>query len=200
MANIVSQISVHQQHEFLAKLEAAGLTGDLSQKVIESRGNALAKNVVNLIRGPQIDFPSYSVTVNYDLTVEQLIKAGKYDWVNDDVTSGHFPLNLAGTKKKEIVLLPIDSRMSTEAVLGLINQFSKGKYRRPNIKEGLALGAQYPDLQREGPIAILCEPWRGSGGGVYVPGLGGSEGSRYLSLHWWSDVWPSCWRFAAVRK
>ena len=59
--NIVSQISVHQEHELLAKLEAAGLTGPLAQKVIESRDNALAKEVVSLIRGPGPDFPNYSV-------------------------------------------------------------------------------------------------------------------------------------------
>lgn len=39
-----------QGHEFVNKLEAAGLTGSLAQEVINSRGNNLAAKVVKLIR------------------------------------------------------------------------------------------------------------------------------------------------------
>ncbi|MDD2731916.1 MAG: hypothetical protein PHI53_01825 [Candidatus Pacebacteria bacterium] len=43
-------ISVHQEHEFLKKLEVAGLTGEFAQKVIDSKGNDLATKVVRLIQ------------------------------------------------------------------------------------------------------------------------------------------------------
>jgi hypothetical protein len=42
-------ISVHNEHEFLLKMEKAGLTDELAQKVIDSKGNDLATKVVRLI-------------------------------------------------------------------------------------------------------------------------------------------------------
>ena len=42
--------SVHKEHEVLLKLEAAGLTDDLAQRVIDSKGNDLAAKVVRLIQ------------------------------------------------------------------------------------------------------------------------------------------------------
>ena len=55
MTTMVSQVdertlSVHQEHEFLKKLEAAGLNGELAQKVVDSKGNELATKVVRLIQ------------------------------------------------------------------------------------------------------------------------------------------------------
>lgn len=51
MDTIVSPrtLSVHKEHEFLAKLEAAGLDADLAQKVIGSKDNALGAKVIRLI-------------------------------------------------------------------------------------------------------------------------------------------------------
>ena len=54
MENTVSQenertVSVHQEHEFLKKLEVAGLDTDLAQKVIDSKGNEMAMKVVRFI-------------------------------------------------------------------------------------------------------------------------------------------------------
>lgn len=43
-------LSVHQEHEFLLKLETAGLTGELTHKLITSKDNDLALKVVRLIR------------------------------------------------------------------------------------------------------------------------------------------------------
>jgi hypothetical protein len=51
METIVSRtLAVHQEHEFLLKLETAGLTDNLAQRVIDSKGNDLAAKVVRLIQ------------------------------------------------------------------------------------------------------------------------------------------------------
>jgi hypothetical protein len=51
MENIVSRnLSVHQEHEVLLKLEKAGLTSELAQIVIESKENAIANGMVSYIR------------------------------------------------------------------------------------------------------------------------------------------------------
>jgi len=53
MNDIVSQkrtLSVHQEHELLSRLEAAGLTGKDAQRVIEFKDNRLAKWLVQILR------------------------------------------------------------------------------------------------------------------------------------------------------
>jgi hypothetical protein len=51
METVVSRtLSVHKEHEMLLKLEAAGLTDDLAQKVINSKGNDLAVKVVGFLQ------------------------------------------------------------------------------------------------------------------------------------------------------
>jgi len=44
------RLSVHNEHEFLLKMETAGLTEPLAQKVIDSKGNELAAKVVKFIQ------------------------------------------------------------------------------------------------------------------------------------------------------
>ncbi len=51
MKDMVSRtLSVHKEHEVLLKFETAGLTDELAQKVIDSKGNDLAAKVVRLIQ------------------------------------------------------------------------------------------------------------------------------------------------------
>lgn len=51
METMVSRtLSVHKEHEVLLKLETAGLTDELAQRVIDSKGNDLAMKVVRLIQ------------------------------------------------------------------------------------------------------------------------------------------------------
>mgnify|MGYP001599690501 FL=1 len=197
MTNIVSQISVHQEHEFLAKLEAAGLTGPLAQKVIESRGNVLAKEIVGLIRGPQPDYPSFFVTVDYGQTVEQLIRNGRYDWVNSDINGRNFPSSERGRAQIDIFLLNFDHDISSEDA---IREMAKQGLRPATLKELLALGTAFPDLQRENPIVALGSTWRSPVGALRVPCLDGSGSYRHLRLFWFEGDWDPSRRFAAVRK
>lgn len=197
MTNIVSQISVHQQHELLAKLEAAGLTGPLAQKVIESRGNALAETIVGLIRGPQPDYPSYAVTVNYGQAVEQLVRSGQYGWTNDAINGRNFPSREKGQAQIDILLVTFDRNISSEDAIKAMD--AQG-LRPATLKELLALGVAFPELQRENPIVALGSTWRHPRGRVSVPYLYGDVGGRGLDLFWFDGPWlPTC-RFAAVSK
>ncbi len=70
MQTMVSQtedrtISVHTEHEMLLKLEKAGLTGQLAQKIIDSKGNELAKKVVRLI-----ETGDYELSTSQELACE----------------------------------------------------------------------------------------------------------------------------------
>jgi len=198
MSTIVSRsLSVHQEHEFLAKLEAAGLTGQLAQKVIESRGNTLAKEIVALIRGPQPAFPSYVVLVDYDQTVERLIRDGRYDWANSDITSHNFPSSERGNAQIDIFLLNFETPISSEDAIREMNALG---LRPATLKELLGLGATHPNLQRENPIVALGSRWRYPRGSLNVPYLYRVGSYRHLSLIWFGGDWSPSWRFAAVRK
>ena len=59
MTTMVSPVSRGQGHELLNKLEAAGLTSELGQKVIDSKDNELGKKLVRLIENGGFD-PSTS--------------------------------------------------------------------------------------------------------------------------------------------
>ncbi len=55
MGNMVSRpLSVHQEHELLGKMEVAGLDRELAQRIIDSKGNRLAAEVVELVRGESL--------------------------------------------------------------------------------------------------------------------------------------------------
>jgi len=160
-------------------------------------GRVTKERLQEFLRDQDLAFPSYIVSVNYDLMVEQLVEAGKYDRASDSITGQHFPLNKRGQERAEIFIMPIAQIMSTQVVIANMVAF---ELQRPNVKQGLSLGVHYPDLQLEGPIAILCEPWRRPHGFVFVPYLDRDGGDRNLNLAWFEGGWYGDWRFAAVRK
>lgn len=76
----------------------------------------------------------------------------------------------------------------------------KAGYRPANIAELLALGAQYPDIQRQFPIVALGSVWRLRSSGPCVPCLWGDDWERGLHLRQLMDKWHPGYRFAVVRK
>ena len=51
MSTIMSRtLSIHQEHEVLLKLEAAGLDKDLANEIITSRDNDMARNMIEFAR------------------------------------------------------------------------------------------------------------------------------------------------------
>ncbi len=65
METMVSRtLSVHQEHEFLLKMESAGLDTELAQRVIDSKGNDLAVKVVGLIRYGKVIEPEIHASID----------------------------------------------------------------------------------------------------------------------------------------
>ena len=140
---------------------------------------------------------SYQVIVDHNQMVEQLILAGKYDWASSQITSRNFPSKQGGKAQIDIFLvfflLAIESK---KAIWEMVEQ----DLRPAILKELLALGAAYPDLQLESPIVALGSTWRYQDGGLYVPYLGRRGPYRDLHLPRLEGDWPPGWRFAAVRQ
>lgn len=142
----------------------------------------------------------YTVMVNYDRSIEDRVKDGKYDWANSDITSSHFPSQETGIKEVSIEFIHFRRNMKTDDILG---ELDKKGLRPATLKELLSLGEQYPDLQREFPIIALGSVWRLLGGircYAFLSRCGFS--GRRLGLDWlWLGIRKRGGRFfIAVRK
>lgn len=146
---------------------------------------------------PFIPINTYSITVDYSLSLADMIKAGRYDWVNDDIVANHFPVSDNGKTEIEMHLVRFNRTIESEKAIAELDNMG---LRPASIEELLALGAQCPDLQREFPIVALGSVWRPSGGCPPVPYLWFYSGKRGLRLRWFDDGWDDSYRFAAVRK
>lgn len=136
------------------------------------------------------------ITVDYSLSLEQMIALGQYDSKNDDITAERFPVKGEGKKEVVVELVKYEENMSSDEVLADLD--SKG-LRPATHEELLAFGTAFPELQRKFPIVAL-----GSVAEVYglryVLYLDGDDSRRRLGLGWFDDVWYAGYRFLAVRK
>jgi len=138
----------------------------------------------------------YVVTVNHDLSLAAMIRAGQYDWVNSDITSDHFPIKDEEGTKDALELVHFERYIESDDVL---RELDRRGLRSATIEELLAFGAKYPELQRQFPIVALGSVWRRLDG-RFVPCLWSGAGKRYLGLSWFESGWSDRCRFLAVRK
>jgi len=180
---------VGETHEALIRLRKFGFTPADLTRIAES--DEVAQKVVEALRGRV-----YPITVDYSMTLEQMIAAGRYDWVNSNITPEHYPLVGSGTVTLDAQLVHYGRDMSSEAVLADLDQ--KG-LRSATIAELLAFGAKYPELQRQFPIVELGSV-AGVGGGRRVAYLDRCDRRRGLDLRWFDRGWLARSRFLAFRK
>ena len=138
----------------------------------------------------------YKIVVDYTKSLEQMIAAGCYDWVNPDITAERFPITGDGQVELEPELIHIGRDMSSDEVIA---DLDKRGLRPGTIAELLAFGATYPEVQREFPIVAL-----GSVAEVHgyrrVACLYRSDSERNLHLDWFDSDWDGLYRFLAFRK
>ncbi len=141
----------------------------------------------------------YRVKVNYDLPVEKVVKLGKYDWTDGDITSKHFPLKRSGTADVEIEIKHFNRKISSGEVIAELDTMG---FRPAELHELGALGEQYPDSQREFPIIALGSVWHSLYSDYrYVPVIARRRGrGRGLGLSLFGDVWGASCGFSAVPK
>ncbi len=136
----------------------------------------------------------FRVTVNDGLSVEEMVRAGKYDWSSPEINSKNFPSEKKGISDVAIQLVRFDGFMESEEVLRDLD----GQGLRPaTLPELLALGAQHPYLQKKFPIVALGLTLHG---GRVVACLWGDTRNRGLGFDWLGIRWDGLHRFAAVPK
>lgn len=169
-----------QLKEFFAQVKSGRITKDRLQGFLRGDGG------------------EFLVTVDYEQSLKEMIKAGNYDWVNSDITADHFPDRGEGKMECSLVLVCFDRSMTSDSVL---KELEARSLQPGNIRELLAFAASYPEKQREFPIIALGSIWTALDGIRRVPYLGGyvSE-ERDLSVVWFDYDWHANCRFLARRK
>ncbi|MBN1325965.1 hypothetical protein JW977_03215 [Candidatus Falkowbacteria bacterium] len=160
----------------------------------------LVKEIAKLIIVGRVK-AHYKVVVDYGKTLTEMIRAGKYDYVNDDISDKHFPIQGSGQHEAELVLVHLNKDATTKEVMANLD----GMGLKPaKIEHQLALGASRPELQKEFPIVALGSVWVDDNGSRSYPCLRCDGDVRGLDLYWdWDDDdsrWSGHCRFLALRK
>ena len=137
-----------------------------------------------------------NMTVDYNITLEQMITAGKYEWTNDNITDKLFPLSGTGRMTFQPKLFQFNRDISSEDA---IREMEKDGFRPAKIEELLTYSAILPEEQRNYPTVALGSVAE-LDGRRRVPCLIRSASERNLYLFWWNHDWSGYFRFLGVRK
>jgi len=180
----------------VGKVRKAGGTNKDIHRLATPEGETTLEKMADIIVGAKRQ--TFKVLVDYTKSLEQMIKAGKYDLVNNDITSDHFHITGSGQKEVEITLFHFNRGISSD---GAIAEMKKAGYRPALVEELLVLGAAEKELQKQFPIVALGSVCRSSPDGYRnMPCLSWAGGGRGLGLNLFGDGWPEDWRFSAVRN
>lgn len=193
----------NEVHVALTKALPKALTGTDPKKVITvvKNGEALEQALSGVFRS-LLDGKApgnlYLLTVDYGMKVEEAVNRGHYDYVNSSITSQNFSTKQKGKVELVVELIHFDHSISSAEVLKELDRMG---YRAADLHELLALGENYPDVQREFPVVALGSVRRSPhGDGRVVPYLWRHAAYRYAYLAWCGPDWLRTLRFAACRK
>lgn len=136
------------------------------------------------------------LTLDYGMSLEQMIAAGQYDWMNSDITKERFPIVGSGVVEFECKLFHFDRNVSSEEATRLI--IADG-WQPAKIEHLLAFGAAKPEEQRKYPIIALGSVAEFADGRC-VSCLCRDGAKRRLHLGWRHGGWGGDYRFLAVRN
>lgn len=141
-----------------------------------------------------VSVTSHLLYVEYEMSVKDAVKLGRYDKTDSNITAENFPTNRTGA---DIVmkLVHFNTVVSSKDVL---SELYKMGYRPAELHELLTFGQMYPDVQRGFPVVALGSVLRRWFRRRLVPCLFGDDSWRVLTLDWFSGDWHKRSQFAAV--
>lgn len=139
----------------------------------------------------------YLTTVNYDLSVEDAVKLGRYGWVDDRINSSNFPIKRKGTAYIIIEFIGFNKVISTKNALRRLDRMDM---RPIDLHELLAFGEKHPNVQLKSPIVALGSVRQNRNGDRSFPRLDDNGSWRFMALHNAGHDWPRFIHFAAVRR
>lgn len=120
------------------------------------------------------------VSVECSRPLDEMIKAGKYDWVSKEITHDHFQVNGNGQSYSTSLALFHFNRYTTSDEV--IEEMKEESYCPATIEELLAYGEVRPTAQLKYPIAALGSIWVNLCGYPSVPFLWGTCRKRNFLL------------------
>ena len=123
---------------------------------------------------------SLELIVDHGKSVEEMAKAGGYNYTNSDITDVNFPHPREGEETVMIDLVKFansDTTAERERQLAAYGELAE-------MDDMLTTGIQYPDEQRKYPIVFLGSAWVDPSGDRYVGYLNGDADYRRCYLHW----------------
>ncbi|MCL5733909.1 MAG: hypothetical protein M1334_04670 [Patescibacteria group bacterium] len=141
----------------------------------------------------------FTLEVNYDLSVEEAIKAGRYDHYDGNINGYNFPSSRKGKAEIEIILLHFNHRGDIGAD-EVFREMEKQGLRAAELPELLAFGAKYNKVQCKFPVAALGSVWENIRRHDVAVLYGKPFGARHLERGCLESSWYPFFRFAAIRK
>lgn len=172
------------------------LNPDVVRAHLSNKAASHSAVAVLLSKPPQVTEDIYPITVDYSLTLEQMIVAGAYDWVNSAITPKNFPVKGKGIVILDAQFIYFGCSMSSDAIIAELDKIG---LRPATHAELLAFGAKYPELQRQF-LSVALGSVGEVGGGRFVVYLWRHADERRLNLDCFAYYWFGYCRFLAVRK
>ncbi|GEM_PF-2687545 len=85
-------LSVHKEHEVLQKLEAGGLNDQIAQKIIESKGNQIAKKLI--MKAEELIVEESVFKIDPILSFDGLKEGKEFLFISPEISNGKFKINL----------------------------------------------------------------------------------------------------------
>ena len=175
--------------------EFRGPMMDLMEKVQGQNGRKWFEDFKKFLR------KQFVFLVGDGRTKEQMLAAGRYDWVGNVagvfIASPQFRWATA-PEEVDIELVEFDNDLTSEQVLA---EFAKRGLEEPTEEDALRFGEKYPDVQNDFPIVFLHKAnlWRDPHGYLDVLVLRRHGAQRVLDCCWFDYRWRRYSRFAARR-
>jgi hypothetical protein len=140
---------------------------------------------------------TYKLMVDYGRSIAASVKAGAYNWANEDINDKNFPNTEYDQNggEKEMALFHFNRVVSSQdAIAGMKAE----GYRPATAREILAFGETNPNVQREFPVIALGQvvELNGLRQVVYLCRRGSD---RKASLSYCGGDWNGGYRFLGVR-
>ena len=159
------------------------------------KGSLDSEEVIRAVQAI-IDRGGKCITIDYRLSLAEMIAVGRFDWMNDFITSAYFPITETDAKDIVVELVHFDRSISSETAVA---EMAKRGLRPATLTELLAYGAAFPEDQRKFQIVALgIEALLG--GSRIVSCIGGEIAGRYLDFRLMDGAWDGDYRFLAVRN
>jgi hypothetical protein len=141
---------------------------------------------------------SYSIVTGDGRSTEELMAAGGYGYVHSCMISDNFPARPSAVQRtREIVLLAVDREVTSSEAIAAATRLA---LESPVYEDAFYFGIQHPDVQCEGPVVFLHDPWLGYFGRRDVVCLWINAGRREIGLEDFDGRWSRDVRLAFVKR